>query len=165
MASSPRPPLVPRTARRMAAACVAGVAVVVALGVGAAPAVATAKPPVSIGGKVTNEGVGKVKGGAVEIEADDYYFDKTFLKAPTGSVEVTVKNEGKATHTFTIDGQDVDLQLAPGTEKTVTVDVAAGKPVVFYCKFHRTSGMQGAFFTKKGVAATSASSVSGSGGY
>ena len=147
-------------------AALSGAAAVLALGLGAAPAFASAKPPVSIDGKVTNEGVGKVKDGAVDVEADDFSFDKTFLKSASGSVEVTVENEGKVAHTFTVDGQDVDVQLAPGAKKTVTVEVAGGDPVVFYCRFHQASGMQGAFFTKKSTAATSSGTKSsGSYGY
>ena len=73
-------------------AALSGAAAVLALGLGAAPAFASAKPPVSIDGKVTNEGVGKVKDGAVDVEADDFSFDKTFLKSASGSVEVTVEN-------------------------------------------------------------------------
>ena len=136
-----------------------------AVGVAAAPAVAADKAPVKISGTVNNEGVGKVKHGAVSIEADNFSFDKTFLKAKPGSVAVTVENTGTAPHTFTIDAQSIDVQLAPGDQKTVTVKVAAGEPVAFYCKFHKASGMQGALFTTKSTAARSSGSSSGGSSY
>jgi len=140
----------------------AGVAV--ALVAAAVPAGAAKKPPVSLPGKVSNQGVGTVKSGAVAIDAEDFAFDKTFLKGAAGTVEVTVTNTGAAPHTFTVDGQDVDVQLAPGDEKTVSVDVTSGTPTAFYCRFHRGSGMQGAFFTKKGAASTTTGAGASAGG-
>ncbi len=87
------------------------------------------------------------------------------MKAKAGStVHVTVKNEGSAEHTFTIDKQDVDEQLAPG--ETVKVDVkipSNGKSVAFYCRFHAGMGMQGALYSKGGGAAKSSSGSSGRG--
>lgn len=145
------------------AAVVLGAAVAV-VGV-ASPASAAKKPPVKLSGTVNNEGVGKATNGAVSIEADSFYFDKTFVKAAPGSVTVTVKNVSSVPHTFTVDGQGVDQQINPGETKTVTVDVTAGKPTVFYCRFHRGSGMQGALFSgKTKSAATSGSSGGSSGG-
>lgn len=120
-----------------------------AVGLSAAPAGAARRPPVKVGGTVNNKGVAKVSGGTVSIDADSFSFDRTFLKAKPGDVAVTVRNTSGIPHTFTVDGQDVDVQLAPGASKTVTVAVSSGPPVVFYCRFHRASGMQGAFFTAK----------------
>ena len=156
----------PRPLPALVAALVVGLTTS-AFAVVALPATAAKKPPVKLSGKVTNEGIGKVKNGAVTIEADDFSFEKTFLKSPAGSVEVTVENEGDAPHTFTIDGQDVDEQLAPGKSATVTVDVTDGQPVEFYCRFHSGSGMKGAFYTASAAGAstkTGASGSSGSGG-
>jgi plastocyanin len=62
-------------------------------------------------------------------------------------VSVKLENEGNTTHSFTIDDQDIDVDVQPGKTKTVTVELTNGKPVDFYCSFHRSSGMQGAFFT------------------
>ena len=155
MARSPsrRSPRSPGTHRRgrLAAVWASAVLGLVAVGPGVLPAAAAKTPPVSLPGKVTNEGVGKVKGGAVAVDAVDFAFDRTFLKGGAGSVEVTVTNAGAAPHTFTVDGQDVDVHLAPGAEKTVTVQVAGTEPVVFYCRLHRGTGLQGAFVPKKGA--------------
>lgn len=135
-----------------------------------APAGASAptkkKPPVKLDGTVNNHGAATVKGGAVDIEQDDLYFESTFLKAKAGStVKVTLENEGDANHTFTIDGQDVDEELSPGDTVDVNVKIPSnGKPVTFYCRFHVSSGMQGAFYTKSGAAAKSNSNSDSSGG-
>jgi len=137
-----------------------------ALGVAAAPAAAAKKPPVKIDGPVTNEGVGTVRNGAATIKAGNFSFEKTFLKTAPGTVEVTVENTSSATHTFTVDGQDVDEQLAPGAKKTVSIAVGADEPVVFYCRFHQGTGMKGAFFTATGATATSPkATASAPGGY
>jgi len=135
----------------------------------AAASTGAKKPPVKLSGKVTNKGTAKAESGAADISIHDYFFDPTFIKAPKGStVSVTVTNDGSAQHTFTIDTQDIDETLDPG--KTVTVDVtvpANGKPVAGYCRFHKGSGMQFAFFSKSGATAKSGGSDTGGsrGGY
>lgn len=115
------------------------------------------KPPVQLDGDVTDKGVGKVKGGVAKLVADDFFFRKTFVKGKAGSrVAVTVTNEGSATHTFTIDAQDVDETLQPGDSIDVDVKIPAnGKPANFYCRFHVGSGMQGALFSKAGGTSSS----------
>ena len=153
---------IPRTMATMA------VGAALAVGVLVTPATAAKKPPVKISGRVNNEGAGKVKNGAVAIAADNFSFTKTFLKATPGTVEVTVENGSSATHTFTVDGQDVDEELAPGAKQTVSISVGADEPVVFYCRFHQGTGMQGAFFTTatSGAKAKSpAATDTGSGSY
>jgi plastocyanin len=135
------------------------------------------KPPVKIDGKVNGHGTAKVKGDAVGIDADDFYFEKTYLKGKAGkTVGVTITNEGAVDHTFTIDAQGVDEELAPGDSIDVDVTIPDdGKPAVFYCRFHKASGMQGALFSKKGAkpssgasggtGGTTATSSGGGGGY
>ena len=140
------------------------------IGTAGAASPAKAKPPVKLDGKVNNEGTKAVKGGSASIEVSDYYFEPTFLKAKAGTtVKVKLENKGSAQHTFTIDSQKIDKALSPGSTTTIDVDIPAnGTPVNFYCRFHVSSGMQGAFFTKAGGKATrtdSGSSSSGSGGY
>ena len=127
------------------------------------------KPPVKLSGTVNNKGTKTVKDGAVEVEADDYYFKSTFLKAPKGStVAVTVKNESQTEHTFTADNGSFDEQLAPGATATVNVTIPAnGKPLAFHCSFHGSTGMKGAFFSKAGGTAGKATTdtKSSGGGY
>ena len=117
------------------------------------------KPPVTLQGKVTNKGTTTVKKGKVSVEADDFYFKSTFLKVKPGTtVTVSLKNEGKTQHTFTIDGLGVDQTLNPDQKATVTVTLPASGATNFYCRFHgpqaTNQGMQGAFFSKKGETVT-----------
>ena len=120
VAPSPRP--VRRTRPRVGAAAV--VALVLALGgvtVVAAPAGAKGKAPVKLSGKVNNKGKATIKNGEVAVEADDFYFKKTFLKGTAGDVTVEVENESGTTHSFTIDDQEIDEVIDAGESATVTV--------------------------------------------
>lgn len=83
------------------------------------------------------------------IEIDDYYFKPTFIKARPGqTLNIELEQEGANTHTFTITALNVDYQLiAKGEKKEITVTLPSGtSDVVFFCRFHGSSGMQGAFF-------------------
>jgi plastocyanin len=113
-------------------------------------------PPVSLPGQVTNHSSADVSGKGAKaklaMELDDFYFGPTFVKAAAGQVvTVTVKNEGKATHTFTVDGSGVDQQLAPGAKATIEVTTPANGFVNYYCRFHRGQGMQGALYSVAGA--------------
>jgi plastocyanin len=124
-------------------------------------------PPVKIPGKVTVTGTGTATGGAITLEQRDFAFSPTFVKVPAGttSLAVTVKNTGQAQHTFTVPKAGIDHVLNPGDTFQTTVPISGGG-VLFYCRFHKSQGMQGAFYTKKGakISATgSAKSSSGSG--
>jgi plastocyanin len=126
------------------------------------------KPPVTLQGKVTNKGTTTVKKGKVSVEADDFYFKSTFLKAKPGTtVTVSLKNEGKTQHTFTIDALGIDQTLNPDQKATVTVTLPASGATNFYCRFHgptgTNQGMQGAFFSKNGDTVNTGGATSSSG--
>jgi plastocyanin len=96
-------------------------------------------------GKVNNHGTKTVSGGTVEIEADDYYFEPTFIKAKPGTkLTLEIKNEGKAVHTFTSPSLGVDETIQPDKSATVTITVPAKGASEFHCNFHQSMGMQGA---------------------
>ena len=125
----------------------------------------TGSEPVSLPGSVTNKGTRDVSSAtSVAVEADDYYFEPTFIKAKPGeTLTVQLKNEGKQPHTFTITGM-ADQMLNPDQQATVQVTVPQSGALNFYCRFHRSMGMQGAIFTSAGQAvATGASSGAGGG--
>jgi plastocyanin len=105
--------------------------------------------PVSLEGKVNNQGEKDVKNGdSIEMEADDFYFGPTFLKGPAGAkVTLELHNEGKATHTFTVDSLSVDQKLEPDASANVEVTIPASGSLVYYCQFHQNQGMQGALVT------------------
>ena len=127
------------------------------------------KPPVTLQGKVTNKGTATVKNGKVTVEADDLYFKSTFLKAKPGTtVMVSLKNEGKTQHTFTIDALGIDQTLNAGQKATVAVALPASGATNFYCRFHgpqaTNQGMQGAFFSKNGDTVSTGGGASASAG-
>ncbi len=106
--------------------------------------------PVSLQGQVNNEGTADAS-DEVEMELDDYYFGPTFLRStPGASVHLELENEGDDTHTFTIDSLGVDQEVAAGESGAVDVTLPESGTVVFYCRFHRDRGMQGAFFFDDG---------------
>ena len=56
--------------------------------------------------------------------------------------EVELVNDGAAPHTFTVEGESVDVQVDAGETATTDVDLAPGTYTVF-CNFHRAQGMEG----------------------
>ena len=112
--------------------------------------------PVRLAGKVNVHGQKDLGGAAtLEIEQDDFYFNPTFVKASAGqTVKVELKNEGKSTHTFTIDQLNIDKELQPGATAEVDVKLPASGAVTYYCQFHKDQGMQGAFYFKSGDTAS-----------
>lgn len=151
-------------------------ALVVTLGVGACgnsskkgtDTTSSGSAPVKLTGTVNNHGGKDLSGSSgsasVELEQDDFYFSPTFIKAaPSQKVEVEVKNEGKVTHTFTIDSLSVDQEVPAGSTKTVTLTLPASGAVAFYCRFHKGQGMQGALYFKAGTTASDSNSGSSSG--
>jgi len=107
--------------------------------------------PVQLEGEVNDEGTGEISGDEVEMELDDYYFGPTFLKAQPGStVTLELENEGDEAHTFTSDALGVDQEVAAGETASVEVTLPDEGAVRFYCRFHESRGMQGAFFFTEG---------------
>lgn len=105
----------------------------------------TGKAPVDLGGAVTDKGSATVSGASIAVEADDFYFNPTFINAKPGSqVSVQIKNEGSAPHTFTSSQLGVDQQIAPGQSATVKITVPANGFAEFHCTFHSGRGMRGA---------------------
>ncbi|MGH2709977.1 MAG: cupredoxin domain-containing protein [Actinomycetota bacterium] len=98
------------------------------------------------GEQATYHGDADVRGSSeFEIEADDFYFGPTVLEGEAGqTLSLALHNEGGAAHTFTIDEAGIDEELQPDAEATVGVTFPASGALVFYCRFHRGSGMLGA---------------------
>ena len=83
------------------------------------------------------------------IELDDYYFNPTFIKAKPGqTLNIELEQEGSNTHTFTITALNIDYQLiAKGEKKEFNLTLPAGTTdVEFFCRYHGSAGMRGAFF-------------------
>jgi plastocyanin len=103
-----------------------------------------------MGTQLQSHGVKDVsnESGKVEVELDDYYFDPTILKGKPGQkVELELKNEGKATHTFTIAEQSINKEIQAGDETEVEVTFPQSGALKFVCTFHQSQGMVGALVT------------------
>jgi plastocyanin len=127
----------------------------VGAGVGVGPAGAKTSKPVNVDGKVNVKGtkdISSKSAATIDMEADDYYFEPTFVKVKPGEkVTIELENEGNASHTFTSDSLNIDQQVAPDKKAKFTLTVPSdGTAFEFHCSFHQDMGMQGAFFTKKG---------------
>jgi plastocyanin len=127
---------------------------------------AASAPPVSLAGQVTDHGTTDL-GDATELdlELDDQYFAPTFIEAPAGtSVKVTLENEGDLPHTFTIDDAGIDQELQGGATATVDVTMPDSGSLAFYCRFHVSAGMQGAFVVSAAPASSPGTTVVSGGG-
>jgi plastocyanin len=136
-------------------AIVAGVVPLAMVAPSASGAVAGAKsnPPVKLKGRVNDQGTGTATGGLIEIDQQDNAFSPTFVQIPAGatSLTVTVKNMGHDRHTFSVPTQKIDMVVKPGKSVIVTVSVPGPGAIGFSCRFHKSKGMQGAFFDKVGA--------------
>ncbi len=76
------------------------------------------------------------------VSQSDYVFTPSKLKVASGDT-ITVKNGTPSTpHTFTVDGQDVDVAMDPASTQDVAIDLPAGT-YDFFCRYHRSQGMTG----------------------
>jgi plastocyanin len=99
----------------------------------------------SIKGEDANDhGSEEVTARTTSLEQDDYYFEPTVLQGKAAQkVSIELENEGDAAHTFTIDDQNIDVEVQPGGSAEVDVTFPDSGTVVFYCRFHRSQGMLG----------------------
>jgi plastocyanin len=118
-----------------------------------------------MGSQVESHGTKDVStaSGKVEIELYDNYFEPTILKGKPGQmVELELKNEGNATHSFKLADQSVDKVIQPGDETETDVKFPASGELKFVCKFHGAEGMIGAL---QSSAASSTSTTTSSSKY
>jgi plastocyanin len=108
----------------------------------------TGGPVTAIGGKINNRGQKNFtkENFSVELEADNFYFEPTFIVAPGGGkAKIELKNEGDIEHNLSIPARKVDEDVEAGQSKNLTVEVGTDSFVPFYCKYHKAEGMQGSF--------------------
>ena len=71
----------------------------------------------------------------INVTANNFSFDPAEVEVETGE-DIHVKNGNANTpHTFTVDGTDIDLQLAPLAVEETTVDLDPGS-YDFHCSIH-----------------------------
>ncbi|MGH2545479.1 MAG: cupredoxin domain-containing protein [Actinomycetota bacterium] len=117
------------------------------------------------GQEATNHGSEDVTGASgIEVEVNDFYFAPTVLEGEAGQdLSVSLLNDGAAPHTFTIDDQDVDVQLGAGESGQAEVTFPDSGALVFYCRFHVSGGMLGGLSVGGDLAAAAAGSGGGGG--
>ena len=103
-------------------------------------------PPVSVAGTTNDHGT-KAATNDLEMEADDFYFGPTFVKATAGQTfSIELRNDGETPHTFTSTALGIDEHIDPHQRKSVTVTAPQSGVALFFCRLHQAQGMQGAVF-------------------
>lgn len=74
------------------------------------------------------------------VSLNNYLFDPGTVRVGAGDVVAVRNGNARTPHTFTVVGEDVDLELAPLTTETVTIDLAPGTYQLI-CRFHESLGM------------------------
>jgi plastocyanin len=93
---------------------------------------------------ITDKGLAVADGAEMAVNAADFYFQPTCVQAASGdTLTLRVTNTGAILHNVTIADQGIDIDVAVGETIEVPVTIGDG-PLVYICKFHRTSGMVGA---------------------
>jgi YVTN family beta-propeller protein len=81
----------------------------------------------------------------VDVEADDYYFEPTFLRGSPGqTLKLVVENESSALHNVSIPGLGVDTNVPPHASAEIELTFPQAGSTTFFCKFHTAIGMNGA---------------------
>jgi plastocyanin len=112
----------------------------------AAPAASFVPTTLRIGGdQATNHGTAFVQGKPdSDLDLSDNYFDPTVLVGSPGqTLQLKLKNKGTAQHNFSLPAANINQDLAPGQEATVSVTFPPSGVTEFYCRFHRSVGMVG----------------------
>jgi plastocyanin len=97
----------------------------------------------------SDHGTKDVKGQAkLDLEADNYYFEPTFLRGTPGQkLKLEIENESSTLHNFSISEQHVDVNIPRKGKVVVEVTFPSSGVVRFFCKFHVSRGMNGELLT------------------
>ena len=123
---------------------------------GASATGATAATGATDSGSGDDPGAGSLYGGSngmtgatgdtgakadVSVSLNNYLFDPATVRVSSGDVVAVRNANAKTPHTFTVVGENVDLELAPLTTETTTIDLAPGTYQLI-CRFHESLGMK-----------------------
>src|SRR5262245_58508961 len=94
---------------------------------------------------VSDHGTKDVSGStSVSLEADDFYFEPTFLKGTPGQkTTLTIENESSTLHNFSVPAMALDKDIAPNGDTTIDVVFPDSGVLLFVCKYHTGQGMNG----------------------
>ena len=91
----------------------------------------------SCGGDEGNGGDGGADtggGGATSITIAGFAYDPSTVTVSSGATDIEITNEDDTDHTFTLDDDSVDQEIAAGESATLTVDVSS--TTGFHCTIH-----------------------------
>jgi plastocyanin len=97
----------------------------------------------------SDHGTKDVKGQAeLDLEADNYYFEPTFLRGTPGQkIKVQIKNDSGTLHNFSIPEQQIDVDIPRKGKVLIEIAFPSSGVVRFFCKFHVSRGMNGELLT------------------
>jgi plastocyanin len=87
----------------------------------------------------TDQGTGNAD---VSVSLNNYLFDPRTVRVASGDVVAVRNGNTKTPHTFTVVGEDVDLELGPLETESATIDLSPGTYDLI-CRFHEELGMTG----------------------
>ena len=101
---------------------------------------------------------------SVEVEMDDDYFEPSTLNGEPGQpLTIHLTNEGSKEHNFSIETQQVDVDVPAGEEASVEVTFPKSGTLEFVCAYHAEAGMAGSLHVSG--AGSSSQPSTGGGGY
>ena len=85
----------------------------------------------------------------IEVELNDDYFNPKVITISNGrATTVKLKNKGKKKHTFTVEKLGIDVEVQPGKEKSITVNLKNPGTYELICRYHFHEGMVGKVIVK-----------------
>ena len=86
---------------------------------------------------------------SIVVELNDDYFNPKNITIPNGTKSTLVlKNKGSKPHTFTVKMLNIDVEVQPGKETTITLDPKQANTYDLTCKYHFNVGMVGKVIVK-----------------
>jgi len=82
----------------------------------------------------------------MEGPGDSFAFMPSTITVKRGTT-LELDNVSNTAHTFTVTGQNIDVETQPGQTSQVTIDLAPGT-YPFICRFHQSLGMTGTLVVK-----------------
>ena len=79
-------------------------------------------------------------GGTSTVTATDNEFEPTSMTAAAGTT-LEVTNDGEAPHNFSVEGEDIDVDIEPGSSQEVMLEGLEAGSYQVLCKFHEDAGM------------------------
>ncbi|WP_053220087.1 cupredoxin domain-containing protein [Virgibacillus senegalensis] len=86
---------------------------------------------------------------SIEVELNDDYFNPKVITIPNEvATTLILKNKGNKEHTFTVEKLEIDVEVQPGKEKSITVQPKQTGTYELICRYHFREGMVGKVIVK-----------------